>query len=339
MTAAAAERPLTDRVGIVLLGLWLVWVVGSSVAHGARFDDALPYLTAPTFLALGLWAGHRLQRSSIPDLFPPFLLLVSVYVLFSVTLMGGAGGGPLGYSNANAALGIQLTAVAGITALHTSGQRRTGCLWAAAFFALSVPWTLSQAGIALLLPFAGVLLLALRRPDKRRLWMLPLAAVAVLTAAVTVVQITRLTAWPEAFKIMFSGARRGLWSEAIALWSRNFYLGAGPGGFAATTSLATDSDTQRVHMSVLQVASELGLIGLALFGALILITYIKLLSAPPAPRLIATAALSALLIHSFVDHLLEFPGVLLATGTAIGLSTSYDSSPRPDQQRFAPSDG
>ena len=44
--------------------------------------------------------------------------------------------------------------------------------------------------------------------------------------------------------------------------------------------------------------------------------------AHPAATLIAAAALSVLLIHSFVDHLLEFPPVMLILGAVLGFATA-----------------
>ena len=317
----AAKLSSIDRVGIALLILWVAWVIASAISHGSSFTDALPYLTAPAFAVLGWAAGYRLQTRGIPEWFAAFLLTLAIYVLVSMTVQGGAGGGPLGYANANAALGIQLTAVATITALNVNGQARSWSLWAAALFALSVPWTLSQAGVALLVGVIPAFTLAIARPHKRRLWAVPLSMLAVGAAGLTIFYIARMSDWPSAFLRAFSGARQQLWSDAISLWAHHPITGGGPGAFAAYSRIADDSDTERVHMSLLQVGSELGMIGLALFGALILTVYVKLALSESATRLVATAALTALLIHSFVDHLFEFPAITLAIGMVVGLAS------------------
>lgn len=324
----AAKLSSIDRVGIALLILWVAWVIASAISHGSSFTDALPYLTAPAFAVLGWAAGYRLQTRGIPEWFAAFLLTLAIYVLVSMTVQGGAGGGPLGYANANAALGIQLTAVATITALNVNGQTRSWSLWAAALFALSVPWTLSQAGVALLVGVIPAFTLAIARPHKRRLWAVPLSMLAVGAAGLTIFYIARMSDWPSAFLRAFSGARQQLWSDAISLWAHHPITGGGPGAFAAYSRIADDSDTERVHMSLLQVGSELGLVGLAIFGTLLLLTFIKLAMAPPSPRFIAVAGLTALLIHSFIDHLLEFPATMLVAGAMVGL-TSY--SPPQDE--------
>lgn len=315
-----AKLSPVDRVGIALLGLWFVWVTASSIGHGSNFTDALPYLTAPTFAVLGVIAGNWAQARGIPSWFTAFLLALAIYVLISVTVMGGAGGGPLGYANANAALGIQLTAVAAITALHTVGQTRTWALWAMGLCAVSVPFTLSQAGIALLLALLPALVLALTRPRKQRGWAVPLSMLVVTAAAGAVAYSARMQEWPSALLKALSGARQELWSDAVSVWARNPISGGGPGSFATYSSIADDPDTERVHMSLLQVGSELGMIGLAIFGVVILLAFIKLAMAPPAPRLIAATGLAALLIHSFVDHLFEFPAITLASGLMLGLA-------------------
>lgn len=307
-------------IGTVLLVTWVTWVAASTLAHGASFSDALPYLTAPTFAVLGVVAGRKLQATGIPEWFAAFLLALAALVLVSVTVMGGAGGGPLDYSNANAALAIQLAAVAAITAMGLTGQARTWALWAAALFALAVPWTLSQAGIALLIPFLGAVLLATFGPARHGRWVLPTAALSVIAAAITVVNVARTSEWPESYQRAFSGVRRQLWSEALGLWARHPVAGGGPGSFRAIGGVTLDSDTERVHMSVLQVASELGAIGVLLFGALGLLALLMLAPAEPRARLVGAAAVASLFIHSFVDHLFEFPAITLAAGTVIGLA-------------------
>ena len=309
-----------DLIGAVLLGAWATWVAVSSFTHGADFFDALPYLTAPTFAVLGVLAGRRLHSNAMPTWFPAFLLALAAFVLLSVTVFGGAGGAPLGYSNANAALAIQLAAVAAVTAMGLDGEPRKRASWAAALFALAVPWTLSQAGIALLIPFLAAVLVATFGPARRGRWVLPTAALSVIAAAITVVNIARTSEWPEAYQRAFSGVRRQLWSEALGLWARHPVAGGGPGSFRAVGGVTLDSDTERVHMSVLQVASELGAIGVLLFGALGLLALVMLAPAQPRARLVGAAAVASLFIHSFVDHLFEFPAITLAAGTVIGLA-------------------
>lgn len=312
---------LLELLGTCLLIAWVTWVAVSSFARGASFSDALPYLSAPAFGVLGIIAGRRLRSNGIPNWFPAFLLTVAIYVLVSVTVQGGAGGGPLGYSNANAALGIQLAAVSTITALHLHGMPRTWALWAAGLSALAVPWTLSQAGITMLVPVVAAIMLVLIRPGRRRAWMIPSAILTVLAAGTVVLNIAQTAAWPPIYKKAFSGARKELWSDALELWSRRPLIGTGPGSFRRFNELARDPDTERVHMSLLQVGSELGWIGILLFVAFALVAFLQLARALPDARIIGTAALAALLIHSFVDHLLEFPAITLAMGTVIGLSS------------------
>lgn len=314
-----------DRAGVVLLGLWVVWVGASTLGHDASLGDALVYLTAPALAVMGVAAGLQLRARGMPTWFAAALPIFALYVVASVTLDGWAGGGLLNYSNANAALSIQLAAIAAMTALHTNGRSRAWALWAAALFAFSVPWTLSQAGIALLVAVAPALLLALLVPTIRAPWAVPVSAVVALAAGAVVLAVARMPEWPPIFTRMFSGARQQLWADAISLWARHPIEGAGPGAFAAYSALADDADTERVHMSVLQVGSELGLIGLALFGLLIIVALVKLAQRSSASALVGTAALTALLIHSFVDHLFEFPAVTFAAGMALGLAT-YSSA-------------
>ncbi|AQP45785.1 O-antigen ligase family protein [Tessaracoccus flavus] len=309
-----------DRAGIVLLGLWGTWVVASAISHESAFADALPYLTAPTFGALGVAAGRLLQTRGIPRWFAASLLALSVYVLAGVTVLGRASS-PLGYANANAALAVQLSAVAAITALSVRGQARSWAIWAAALFAVAVPWTLSRAGLVLLIAYLVAVAVATIGPAKRRPWVIPASALMVVAAGATVMHAARMSEWPPAYTQAFSSARRQLWSEALGLWAKHPVTGGGPGSFRAIGGLTLDSDTERVHMSVLQVGSELGIIGVILFATFVLLAFVQLVPAEPRSRLLGAAAVAALFIHTFVDHLLEFPAIPLAMGMVVGLAS------------------
>jgi O-antigen ligase len=59
-----------------------------------------------------------------------------------------------------------------------------------------------------------------------------------------------------------SNGRSGLWSSAIAAFSQHFGLGLGTGGFAAQPAAISDG-VQYPHNLFLEVASELGIVGLA----------------------------------------------------------------------------
>lgn len=175
--------------------------------------------------------------------------------------------------------------------------------------------------------------MALARSVRRRRWPAPLAAVAVVAAAAAVTTLATRSQWPHLATAVFDETRKQLWSDALVLWQASPLTGSGPGSFRGYTGLAVDPDTVRAHMSVLQVGSELGWVGVALFAAMLALLLIRVVGARPGEGLIATTALTVLLMHSFVDHLLEFPAITLTTGAVIGLATAQSDSAgalRPD---------
>jgi O-antigen ligase len=102
------------------------------------------------------------------------------------------------------------------------------------------------------------------------------------------------------------------------LWADHPIIGAGPGAFQEFTPLGRDTDTASAHSSVLQVGAETGWVGVALFALLALAGLLWAGRGVPAYAVVASAAWTALLVHSFVDHLLDFPAIVLTAGVVIG---------------------
>lgn len=73
---------------------------------------------------------------------------------------------------------------------------------------------------------------------------------------------------------------------------------------------------------MLQVGSELGLVGVLLFAAMLLAGLAIAGQGNRAASLIGMVAWTALGVHSVIDHLYEFPVVTLTAGVVLGWASS-----------------
>lgn len=308
---------LTETLAYTGLTLWVVWVFVAIAVHHATLGDAWAYLlaglTGASGVILGRWFGgvERMRSAAM-------ILALALLLLASATFWGGAGGGLLGYSNANAALTLQVLALAALSAMDSRQRVQWLGLLAVAVAALAVLLTLSRAGGALLIPMLGAALIASCCGVRGRRWPLVMGVASTVVAAGGVVWLAGSANWPPLAARAFDEARRALWSDALELWAASPVLGSGPGSFADISLLAADPDTRRVHMSVLQVGSELGVVGVVLFALLVTVVFVLATRGSASVSLIAVTAVSVLLLHSFVDHVLKFPPVMLAAGTVVG---------------------
>ena len=176
----------------------------------------------------------------------------------------------------------------------------------------------SRAGTAVALAVLAAIGLALWRRVRRRWWGIAVGAVSLVAGASGIFRLAAQAEWPSWATVAFDETRRRLWSDSLELWGRHPAIGAGPGSFKEFTPLGVDTDTQAAHSSVLQVGAETGLVGVFLFAALIAVGFAIAAQGTAPSALVAVAAWSALGVHSFVDHLLEFPLIVLAAGMVLG---------------------
>ena len=235
---------------------------------------------------------------------------------------------PIGYANANAAVAVQLMALAGLVGLDPRARRLA---WVGVALALlTVLANRSAAGAAVALPVLLTAACAMRAFPGRRRW--PAAVVAVSALAATtaaLVTLSRRAVWPNPAVDAFDEIRRVLWLQAWGAFREAEIAGRGPGSFESLNIL-TDPDQSAVHSLPLQVAVELGGIGVALLVALYVCGLAVALGAvTPAHSWIATAGWSALAVHAFVDHLVEYWPVVVAAGLVLG----YGLAAQPDAQR------
>lgn len=313
-----------DRFGLALVGAWILWAVTTSLLHGRLLSPLSPYVVAPVMVTIGIAMGRQLAdrfaHEGVDDPRPGGLAIAAVTVFFVWELWrGGSGGGPLGYANANAALAVQGLALLATAALNSRSRR---------FYVLALIGMVataavigSRAGLAVMLPVLAVVALVLLVRLRSRGWIaagVVVSAASVAAAAVGVMWLARSAAWPDLAALAFDEARRQLWGDAWVLWRQHAVIGAGPGSFRDFTPLGVDADTSTAHSSVLQVAAETGAVGLVLFTALVAVGFAVAVRGRTRRALVGIAAWSALAIHSFVDHLLEFSLVALAAGLALG---------------------
>jgi len=313
------NAPRIGRAVALLLGAvacWLCWAMASRFFTGRPVPWGSAYLVAPLGLLAGVALGGvlaRLPRSRrVPE-----VVAVAAVVALAVPFC----------ANAKGAVGLQLVALAGLMLLTFEPQTETGRprQWLRAVLAVvAVLGGLMALGsdaaaiLTFLLCAVGVAVVGFGRgPGKRTV---TAGAVLVLVwAATVVVWLGSRASWPAWLNANLSSARHELWSDALELWRAHPAVGAGAGGFLESSALAQRVPSlEMAHSSVLQVGAELGLVGVLAF-ALLGIGVISV--AAQGERRAATVAVVAFTffgVHSMIDHLWEFPVVVIAVGVVVG---------------------
>lgn len=318
----------TDLIGLALIATWILWAATTSLINGGQLSPTSPYVVAPLMVALGValgrglasrprsvWGEAEWNKDDWVDV--TFFLATTVFLLWELW-RGGAGGGPLGYANANAALAVQMLAACGLSVLGSTGTRRRARLAILAGIVGVVLLVGSRAGNVLAVAVLLAITTALTRRIRRRWWSITIGALALGSGGTAGVVMAGRPVWPDFLTAALDPARQTLWSDAWMLWQLHPITGGAPGSFQRFSPLAADPDTSTVHSSVLQVGAETGAVGVVLFAALIAAGFATAAQGQPRAALIAGAAWTALVLHSFVDHPLGFPPVVLMAGVVIG---------------------
>ncbi len=237
------------------------------------------------------------------------------------------------YSNAEAAVGVQLVALSGLLLSQPSrapdGARigRSRVVIAGAIGTLGVLLAArAQAASILVLLVVVVIALSLsgNGPTSRRR-ALGFGLGITAAAALAVFVLGGLPSWPAWLRRSesLSHARQELWDDALALWREHPVLGGGPGSFYEYSEISRSADhLYAAHSSILQVAAELGAIGVLLFLAVLVSGALVATQGNPIRGMIGVTAWCALAVHSMIDHLYEFPLVCLLAGLVIGWAGS-----------------
>lgn len=315
--AAAVDARRTDVAGgvlVVALALWTAFVAGGGEGRSA------PILWLLAGLTVAVAAGRRVARAT--DLLPGAVAAAAAGAI-AITYPGlmRAAGAPTGYANANATLAaVGAIAAAGAAQRAEPGPARQAWTALAVALAVATAATGSVAGTLVLAVASALLVVAalVRWP-----------AVAIAGGAVAVSLALGITAsaavdddpWLASSDVV----RVELWSGAAELIGERPATGLGGGAFAERNPVTDDTDLRWAHHEYLELAVELGAIGLLLAIALGLWAYLRLMvtaKTRPAPAALAAAALTVVALHGTVDHIWHAPAVLLLTALLVGDATS-----------------
>lgn len=330
--AALTSRRLSCAEGVLaaLLGAWLLWALLATALTGRTVGDGVEYAALPVVLGAGLVLGRLCARWA-----GGFVLSAATTALALTVLVT-----PF-YANAQAAVGVQLVALSGLllsTALagrpvasRGGGRKRSttaavvlpvltgvlGVLLAARAEAASI----LVVAVAALVALALALAVPVGVSRVVGVASIGIGLVGVAGALAVVIVLARLPVWPQWLEEddSLSWARQLLWRDALELWGEHPVVGAGPGSFVEHSEVArSEPHLYAVHSSVLQVGAELGAVGAVLFLAVLVAGASVAAQGDRARALIGVGAWCALAVHSMIDHLYEFPVVVVLAGVVIG---------------------
>lgn len=318
-----------------IIGLCLVLALaGVSLFGHVAAPESLLFAGTVLLAAAGWGAGSVL--SGFAPWLPGVAVAAGVSCAFLVrlpdSLSGGATAPPLGYANANGALLV--ASVAGLIAarLVSSGHgsvlmSAAGVLGAGALLTGSRAAAMSSAMLLLTAP--------LLRRGPARAWQIA-GGLVILAAFAFTLLIAVAHARGQHVELVadtLSTIRARLWADALQLAAREPLLGVGPGNFAhLSPTAASDPDLARPHSAPLRVLAELGVVGLALVGALALWVIISLRR--------AAIIFAVLTLQPMVDYVLDYWTVLTASAIVLGgLAAGPPTAPgapsaTPHAQRF-----
>jgi hypothetical protein len=292
---------LADAVGAALLLLVAIAVVMAALVDGA--GNPWPALAAAGVAAAGYIAG----RLSAPVLPVVAVLVVGALLLLFIArptaLSGAAGAPPLHYANADAALYVQVAALAACVAAGATqaawralGALVTGALVVVTFLTGSLAGLVTGAAVlaALLVTLAG------RAPPRRLALAVGITLVLATHVAVLVLGATSRPGRPET--VADTAAASSLSQRRLALWS-----------------------------DAVAIAADTGWPGAAAVLLLLLWAVARPLVDTPADRpgvVITATAAGALAVHASIDYVLGFPAVVAVAAFVLGAGTS-EATPGP----------
>lgn len=313
----------SERAGIAVLVAFAAWAVLRTFTGQGQPADVVAYVAGPVALAVGVglgrrWLARRQQREA--ELFVGALVGVLVLALI---VESGSGGGPLGYANANAALAVQMGALAAVLAARTRTRALPLVLGLVALASTVAFRSIGGVATGLIVLIALISVLA-GRPRRHAGWLAAIGALLVTLTLWAVMVLAGREQWPPLAYATLSEARQIMWSDALAIWCENPIAGQGPGAFARLSRLSQDTDTSTAHSSLLQVGAETGWVGVALLAAVVLIGFVLAARGRGPAAAAAIAAWTAMWAHSLGDHIVDFPAVLLVAGIVLGWATAAE---------------
>lgn len=315
-SASAARRADEASLGAVTaLAVWTALIAGGGNGRSTPILLLLAGLVAAVLLGRRLAAWPGLVTNA---------LATAIAGAFAVTYPAllGAGGAPTGYANANATLagvGV-LAAVASARRVPAGRERQTWTALAAALVVVTL-LTGSFGGTIVLLLAGALLVLA-----SRSRWP-PVVAAGGAVAVGLALGVTVLLAVDNSLPLGDTEVVRvDLWSAAVDLAREDPVRGLGAGAFDERNPVTQDADLRWVHHEYLELAVELGGVGLVLVLALGLTVLARLALAGGA-GVAAAAAVTLVAVHGAVDHIWHAPALLLVTALLVGDATGQRLGP------------
>lgn len=319
-TAPARAGRWADVVGLALVGSLAAWAVLVSGGGGGRVASFVALLAG---LVAAVAAGRALTARN-----QPVAAGIAGAVLATVVLtypgIRSAAGAPTGYANANATL----TAVAALAAVGEAraappGGRRQAWVLVTVLLGGATALTGSVAGTAGL-AVAVALLIVFTTTERSHL--LPAAG---LIAVVLAAALTGSAAVDDAAWLGRSDeVRLDLWQAGVDLARHEPITGLGVGAFEERNPLTPDDDLRWVHHEYVELAVEVGAVGLLLTFAIAGWTAACLwLGTGPARSVrrqrsvTAAAAATVIGLHGTVDHVWHAPAPIVLTALLIGAAT------------------
>lgn len=291
------------------LAVWTVFVAGGGTGRST------PIVVLLGALALAVVAGRRL--STWTGLVPK-AIAAAIAGAFVVTYPGllSAGGAPTGYANSNATLAaVGVFAAAAAARAVPPGPSRQAWVGLAVGLVAMAALTRSTGGL-LALGLAGALVTIALRCQRA-----PLVAVGGAIAGTLALGLTTAMAVDGSTPMATTDlVRVELWSAAVELAHEHPIRGLGAGAFEDRNPVTDDADLRWVHHEYLEVAVELGGVGLLLVTSLGLATMVGLAAAGRHGSM-AAGALTVVALHGSIDHVWHAPAVLLLTALLVGDAT------------------
>jgi O-antigen ligase len=330
--SARSPRRL-DLLVLSALLAWTLWVATATLLTGHTLAEARGFLAFPLVLGAGLLLGRLAGVWS--DARTGWVAGLAALALPALLCVLAAGALTHSfYANAQATSGVQIVAISALLLLTATLDGAPRGVLRILVRTVSVALVLlaatlglvlaarAQAALMLVVVVVVLAVVALVRPAliPRRM-STSLGGAAIGGALAVVLALTTLPVWPrwlgDAESLSF--ARQLLWRDALELWGRHPLLGGGPGAFYDSSPIArSEPHLYAAHSSVLQVGSELGTPGALLFLVVLALGLLLAARGDRARALIGIAAWSALAVHSMIDHLYEFPIVVLLAGIVLG---------------------
>ena len=326
-TIAALERSRArlDLAGAGILAASILW---TCVTAAERPSDVMP----PVLIMLATLVAYllgRLAGADRPVSLPAAVACVTGFALAFTS--PNATAPPLGYGNANGALGVLGITAAVMAAVSSTWPTTRRSLYGLGLLLLLE--TAATTSLAATLLGVGVLGVGLVAPVARgrRLFAVSGLVLVLSAGVITAVVAARYEpaqASPNSVTMTedaLSARRVQLWHDAVGMVAADPVRGVGPGRFGVESLTArADPDARWAHSEPLQRAAEQGIPGVVLLAALTVWAYAALLRSPRRDAVVvcALAGLTAFVIQASVDYTVHFPVLPLVAALLIGIATA-----------------